>query len=216
MTDVVLGILAVLAGAVFCFRGLPAMRIVIAFWGAFAGFGLGAALVAAIGGDSYLSTALGWVVGVLVAILFAVLAYLYYAVAVVLAMASAGFALGAGATVALGVTWNWVIVLVGVLIGIALAVFALAVDLPAMLLVIVSALGGAVAIVGGAMLLTGVLDAADFGHASITRTIDDDWWWYAFYLLLAVAGVVAQLRFLGRERSLRAQWQRAPERHQTA
>ncbi len=82
MTDVVLGILAVLAGAVFCFRGLPAMRIVIAFWGAFAGFGLGAALVAAIGGDSYLSTALGWVVGILVAILFAVLAYLYYAVAV--------------------------------------------------------------------------------------------------------------------------------------
>lgn len=215
MTDVVLGILAVLAGAVFCFRGLPAMRIVIAFWGAFAGFGLGAALVAAIGGDSYLSTALGWVVGVLVAILFAVLAYLYYAVAVVLAMASAGFALGAGATVALGVTWNWVIVLVGVLIGIALAVLALAVDLPAMLLVIVSALGGAVAIVGGAMLLTGVLDAADFGHASITRTIDDDWW-CAFYLLLAVAGVVAQLRFLRRERSLRAQWQRAPERHQTA
>lgn len=216
MTDVVLGILAVSAGAVFCFRGLPAMRIVIAFWGAFAGFGLGAALVAAIGGDSYLSTALGWIVGVLVAILFAVLAYLYYAVAVVLAMASAGFALGAGATVALGVTWNWVIALVGVLIGIALAVLALAVDLPAMLLVIVSALGGAVAIVGGAMLLTGVLDAADFGHASITRTIDDDWWWYAFYLLLAVAGVVAQVRFLGRERSLRAQWQRAPERDQTA
>ncbi|PTR26679.1 uncharacterized protein DUF4203 [Rhodococcus sp. OK519] len=206
MSDIVIGLLAIAVGAVFCFRGVPAMRFVIALWGAFAGLNLGAGLVSAITGDGVFATALGWIVGVLVAILFSVLAYLYYAVAVTLAMASVGFALGTAATVAVGVTWNWVIITVGVVLGVALAVLTLAVDLPAALLVIVSVLGGAVAIVGGAMLLTGVLDTADFDHASISETVDDDWWWYAAYLVLVVAGAVTQLRATGRERSLRDQW----------
>ncbi|MDH6680803.1 hypothetical protein M2284_005033 [Rhodococcus sp. LBL1] len=207
MSDIVIGILAIVVGAVFCFRGVPAMRFVIALWGAFAGLNLGAGLVSAITGDSYLGTALGWMVGILVAVLFSVLAYLYYAVAVTLMMASVGFALGTAATVAVGVTWDWVIVTVGVILGVALAVLTLAVDLPAALLVVVSVLGGAVAIVGGAMLLTGVLDTADFDDTSITETVGDGWWWYALYLVLVVAGVIAQLRMLGQERSLRDQWQ---------
>ncbi|WFR71461.1 DUF4203 domain-containing protein [Prescottella defluvii] len=207
MSDIVIGILAIVVGAVFCFRGVPAMRFVIALWGAFAGLNLGAGLVSAITGDSYLGTALGWMAGLLVAVLFSVLAYLYYAVAVTLMMASVGFALGTAATVAVGVTWDWVIVTVGVILGVALAVLTLAVDLPAALLVVVSVLGGAVAIVGGAMLLTGVLDTADFDDTSITETVGDGWWWYALYLVLVVAGVIAQLRMLGRERSLRDQWQ---------
>ncbi|MDH6281924.1 DUF4203 domain-containing protein [Prescottella agglutinans] len=207
MSDIVIGILAIVVGAVFCFRGVPAMRFVIALWGAFAGLNLGAGLVSAITGDSYLGTALGWMVGILVAVLFSVLAYLYYAVAVTLMMASVGFALGTAATVAVGVTWDWVIVTVGVILGVALAVLTLAVDLPAALLVVVSVLGGAVAIVGGAMLLTGVIDTADFDDTSITETVGDGWWWYALYLVLVVAGVIAQLRMLGQERSLRDQWQ---------
>ncbi|GAB2650403.1 DUF4203 domain-containing protein [Prescottella soli] len=213
MSDIVIGILAIVVGAVFCFRGVPAMRFVIALWGAFAGLNLGAGLVSAITGDNYLGTVLGWIVGVLVAVLFSVLAYLYYAVAVTLMMASVGFALGTAATVAVGVTWDWVIVTVGVILGVALAVLTLAVDLPAALLVVVSVLGGAVAIVGGAMLLTGVLDTADFDDTSTTETIGDGWWWYALYLVLVVAGMVAQLRMLGRERSLREQWQPSTAEH---
>jgi len=42
-----------------------------------------------------------------VAILFGLIAYLYYEVAVVLAMAAIGFALGTGLMVALGVRWSW-------------------------------------------------------------------------------------------------------------
>ncbi|MGF7124944.1 DUF4203 domain-containing protein [Rhodococcus sp. TAF43] len=206
MSDIVIGILAIAVGAVFCFSGTAAMRFVIALWGAFAGLNLGAGLVSAITGDGYFATALGWIVGILVALLFAVLAYLYYAVAVTLAMASVGFALGTAAMVAVGVTWNWVVVLVGVILGVALAVLTLAVDLPAVLLVVVSVLGGAVAMVGGVMLLAGAVDTADFDHASLTTTISDDWWWYAMYVALVVAGVVAQSRMLGRERSLRDQW----------
>lgn len=208
MPDIVIGILAVVVGAVFCFRGVLAMRFVLALWGAFAGFNVGAGLVAAITGDGFLGTALGWFVGVAVAILFAVLAYLYYAVAVTLTMASVGFALGTALMAAIGVTWNWVIVAVGVLLGVLLAVTALAVNLPAILLVLVSAFGGAVAVVGGVMLLFGTIDTAAFDSGTLTDTISHDWWWYALYLVLAFAGALAQARLLDRQaRTLREQWQ---------
>ncbi len=44
MDDILLGLLAVAAGALFCFRGAFAFRIVIPIWGAFVGFGFGAGL----------------------------------------------------------------------------------------------------------------------------------------------------------------------------
>ena len=83
MNDIVVGLIAVLTGAVFCFRGYLAMRIIIPLWGAFAGFMLGAGIVATDAG--FLATALGWIVGLAVALLFGLLAYLYDEVAVVLA-----------------------------------------------------------------------------------------------------------------------------------
>ncbi|QBJ98244.1 DUF4203 domain-containing protein [Rhodococcus sp. ABRD24] len=212
MADVVIGTLAIVVGAVFCFRGVPTMRFVIALWGAFAGLNLGAGLVSAITGDGFLATALGWIVGILVAVVFSVLAYLYYAVAVTLTMASVGFAIGAAAMAAIGVTWNWVVVIVGALTGVALAVLTLAVNLPAVLLVVVSVLGGAVAVIGGTMLLVGTLDTAEFDEGTLTANITPAWWWYALYLALVIAGTVAQTRALGRERSLRDQWRTAPVR----
>ena len=183
------------------------MRFVIAIWGAFAGLNLGAALVSAISGDAFLVTALGWIVGIVLALVFSMLAYLYYTVAVVLAMASAGFLLGAGAMVAAGATWNWAVILVGVIIGIVLAVLTLAVDLPAVLLVVLSVLGGAVAIIGGVMLLVGTLNSEDFNQATLMQSVKAEWWWYAVYVALVIVGVVTQTRLLGQERSLRQQWQ---------
>lgn len=206
MHSVVIGILAIIAGAVFCLWGIVAMRIVITIWGAFVGFNLGAGLISAITGDGYLATALGWIIGVAVAILFALLAYLYYVVAVVLAMASIGFALGATLMTALGVSWNWVIILIGVVVGVLLAWAAIALRLPAVLLVVLSALAGSTAIVGGLMLLTDTLTTSEFTDGAVTRTIGDHWWWWALYALFAVVGIVTQLRMIGQDRDLQQQW----------
>src|SRR5699024_10810121 len=54
MSSLVLGVLAVIVGAVFCFRGAAAMRLVLALWGAFAGLNVGGAAVAAVTGEGYL------------------------------------------------------------------------------------------------------------------------------------------------------------------
>ena len=207
MQDIIIGLLAIFIGAVFCFRGYLAMRMVIPLWGAFAGFALGAGIVAAGSDDGFLRTGLSWVVGFGVALLFGLIAYLYYEVAVLLAMGSVGFVLGTSAMVALGIDWSWVIILVGVLAGTVLAFVAIVADLPMMLLIVLTALAGASAVITGAMLLFGAVETADFTQSSITAELDDDWWWYVSYLVLAVAGLVAQFQSIASIRSsMRDDW----------
>lgn len=207
MADVVLGVLAVLAGALLCFRGQLVLRLVFPIWGAFAGFAFGAGLVSELADERFLGSVLGWLLGLVFAVVFAVLAYLYYAVGVVLVMVSVGFTLGSGLVVALGIDWNWVAVLVGVLVGAALGVAAVLVDVPMLVLVLLTALAGAVAVVAGFMLLTGAVDSSTFTTGDVVRRIDDDWWWYVAVLALAVAGVLVQARNVAElRRSVRESW----------
>jgi hypothetical protein len=194
VTDFVLGLLALIAGAVLCFRGQLVLRLVIPVWGAFAGFAFGAGLVSGLGDVRFLGTALGWLLGLLFAVVFAILAYLYYAVAVVLAAGAMGFALGSGVVVALGIDWSWVAVLVGLALGLLFGLLAVLADAPMLLLIVMSAAAGAVVVVTGLMLFVGAVDSADFTSASFTDRVDDDWWWYAAAVLLALLGGVSQAR----------------------
>jgi hypothetical protein len=207
MEDVIFGLLLIVAGALFCFFGYLAFRIIIPIWGAFVGFGLGAGLIAAATDEGFLRTGLAWIVALGLALLFAVLAYLFYWVAVVIAMGSIGFALGASLMAALGVDWNWLIVLVGVAVGALLALFAIAADLPMILLVVLSALAGASAVTTGVMVLVGTIGTDEFTEEAVTARASDDWWWYALYLGLAIVGVLYQGRAMERMRgSMRDDW----------
>jgi hypothetical protein len=205
MSDVFVGIIALLTGAVFCFRGYLAMRIVIPVWGSFAGFMLGAGIVA--GDAGFLGNALGWLVGFGLAIVFGAIAYLYYEVSVLIGMMAIGFVLGTSLMVALGVTWSWVIVLSGVVLAVVLSFVAIAADLPMMLLTILTALAGASTMVGGLMLIFGTVDLDDFDLGVTTETVADSWWWFVIYGGLVVAGIIAQLTDVDRRReTLRQAW----------
>ncbi|NIH69008.1 TM7S3/TM198-like domain-containing protein [Modestobacter marinus] len=205
MRDVLLGLLAIAVGGLFCFRGYLTMRLVIPVWGAFAGFLLGAGLVGRWSGDGFLSGALAWSVGLAVAAVFGLLAYAYYEVSVVLAMAAVGFVLGASLMVGLDVRWSWAVVLGGVLAGLALAVLAVVGRLPMLLLTVLTALAGSATIVAGVMLLTGALTADDLDSTAVVSRIEDSAGWWVLY----VVGVVVQVRFLDDvRRSVRAQWAR--------
>jgi len=191
--EIVLGLVAVVAGSVFCFAGYRAFRVVIPLWGAFLGFATGVGVVSALTDDAVLATPAGWIVGVLFALGFALFAYLYVVVAIVLSMASAGFVVGVTLMVALGVRWNWVIVAVAVATAVGFAVLAIATNLPRAVLTVVSAVAGAAAIVTGAMLLVGTLEASDLSRATVTEAIENSTRWWLFDVVLVVAGIVVQL-----------------------
>lgn len=200
-----MGLVALAAGALFCFSGYRMFRLVIPIWGLFVGFGFGAGLVAAISGDRLLVAPLGWLLGLVTGLAFAALAYLYFEVAVILAMGSMGFAGGAAVMVALGVSWNWLIVLAGLALGTVLALVAIFTNLPRIVLVVVGATAGATAMIGGGMLLLGAMETADLTSQAVTDRIDDDWWWYLSYVVLVVAGILTQAR-ANAEADLRAHW----------
>jgi hypothetical protein len=210
MKDIVVGLLAIAAGLMFCFRGYLLMRIVIPIWGFFVGFALGGAIVSAITDRAFLGTVLGWIIGVVIGVVFAFIAYTYYAVAVVLTMGTVGYLLGSTLMVALDVRWNWLVVAVGVVVALVLALGAIMIDLPTVVLTVVTALSGATAVIGGVMLVVNRLDLADLGDDRVTTEIDASWGWWLAYLLVAVAGVFAQVQATEDVRaSVRATWKNA-------
>ena len=187
MADIILGLLAIIAGSVMLFAG-QRMRFVLPIWGFFAGFAFGAGLVAGFADERFLGTVLGWVLGLVFALLFALFAYLYYAVAVILGMAAFGFAIGAGLVVALGIDWNWVAVLVGAAFGAAVGLVSVLGNVPMIVLVLLDSVAGAVGVVAGLMLLFGSLNSADFTQAAFTDAVEDSWGWYLLLLALAATG----------------------------
>ncbi len=207
MIDIVLGAVALVAGAVLLFSGQLVLRFVLPIWGFFAGFAFGAGLVSGLADERFLGTVLGWVLGLVFALIFAVFAYLYYAVAVILAMGAIGFAIGSGLIVALGIDWNWLAVLVGVGVGVVVALLAVFGDMPSIVLIVVSAFAGAATVVAGLMLFSGALNSADFTRAQFTERVEDSWGWYLTLVVLALIGMFSQVRqAVAAKRTIRELW----------
>lgn len=202
MAQLVWGLLAIAVGALFCFRGYGALRTVIAIWGGFVGFTVGALLAAAATQQPPLAGPLGWVAAVLGAAVLGGLAYAFYAVAVILGVGSVGFALASGLAGLLRAP-GWIGWVAGVAGAVALVALALTTDLPRVLLILVAASGGATAIVAGLMLLAGVLPLSALSQDAVADAIAQRWWLGLLHLGLFVAGVVVQFRQKASE-SLRA------------
>ncbi|WP_162451675.1 DUF4203 domain-containing protein [Phytoactinopolyspora mesophila] len=200
-----MGLLAVIIGAFLCLRGQWAMRLLLAIWGAFVGFAVGAGLVDNLTDQGYLDTATGWLVAILLAIVFAALAYLFFAVSIILGMASMGFVLGGTLASALGVTEAWGLLLIGALCGAALALLAIVASLPQLLLIVISSFAGASVVIAGLMLIFDVIDIDAMFDAETTAR--DQPWWYAGGIALAIIGIIIQLRQAGAiRRSVRETW----------
>jgi hypothetical protein len=202
---IVVGIIAVLIGALLCFRGYVTMRVIISLFGAFVGFLLGAGLVAGVTDSGFGQLALSWLVGIVGAVLFGVLAYFSYQIAVVIGMAGIGFAIGTTVMAAVGVGSQVAIVVVGLLAGALLAVIAIATDLPAVILVVLTALAGASVTVAGVMLIAGTIGINRLTAEGVGAEMSRGWWWYVLYGGLALLGIIAQLRSRG-SRTMRQQW----------
>jgi hypothetical protein len=204
---IVVGIIAVLIGALLCFRGYVTMRLIISLFGAFVGFLLGAGLVAGVTDSGFGQLALSWLVGLVGAVVFGVLAYFSYQVAVVIGMAGIGFAIGTAVMAAVGVGSQGATVVVGLVAGALLAVIAIATDLPAVILVVLTALAGASVTVTGVMVIAGSIGLNRMTVEGVSAEMSRGWWWYVLYGGLALLGIVDQLRARpGGPRTMRQQW----------
>jgi hypothetical protein len=180
MSSSLAGVLAIAYGAVFALFGYPIFRIFLPIYGGIIGYILGVTVVA----PDYPIAAL--VIAVILAILFASAAYLYWSVMIGIAGAVLGYGL---VTVIVGALWpsaTYTPLLVG-LVG-ALAgsyVFIYAKDAMVM---VASALNGAMIVAWG--LRTWLYPGS--------RILDS--FTIIAFVLVAVTGLVVQLKFFGQQR----------------
>jgi len=186
-------LIALLLGLVICFGGYRLFLFLLPIWGFFFGFALGAGSMQAIFGEGFLATVTSWVVGFVVAAVFGLLSYLFYAVGVALVAGSLGYALGAGFMNLIGVDWGWLVWLVGIAVGVVAVIVTFYFNIQKYVLIAATAIGGAAMIVGTLMFGFIGMTLAKFFENPIRNALDDSPLWTIFFLILAAAGIVLQI-----------------------
>jgi hypothetical protein len=185
------GLFALLIGAAFCFAGLRFFLFLMPIWGFFAGFEAGAAATSALFGQHFLATVTGWVIGIVIGLIFAALAYLYYWCAVGLLGSSLGYTIGAGLVTWIGLP-GFIAFIVGVVCALAMLVAVIALDVPTKLIIALTALGGAGTIVAGLLLLFQRIPLDAFDQGAVAAMVRDSWFWLIVWALIAAGGLAAQ------------------------
>jgi hypothetical protein len=192
-----LGLLALAIGLGFAFYGFRLFLILLPIWGFFVGFLLGANGVAALFGDAFLATALGWVTGFLLGILFAVLSYLYYWLAVILLGGALGYQLTLGFLQWINPDFDgFVAFLLALAVGAIFAVGFAVLRMPAVLVIVATAIAGAGAAVAGVIVALGLVKetSLESGIWGVYQTDDLGVIWLIAAIALAFAGGVYQAR----------------------
>lgn len=202
MGEIIVGILAVLIGGLFAFQGGNLMRVIFPLVGFFAGFTAGAAMISGVTGDGFLATVLGWAVGLGVALLFALLAYFFYAFAIVLAFAGLGFSLAAGVLAFFHLDWNWLVIIVGSVVGIGFGLLAIVSNLPMVALIVATSFFGVAMIVYGLLLVFNVARFGDFANGSVYLYIKSHAGVYVLWLTAGIVASFTQVRILGEQMKL--------------
>jgi hypothetical protein len=187
-------LLALLFGIAVAFAGYRLFLILLPIWGFFGGFFLGAQAITAIFGGGFLSTITGWVIGFIVGLVFAVLAYLFYVVAVAIISFSFGYGATTAILAAIGLNFGFLVWIIAVVVGVVVAFVVLRWNLAKYAIIVITAIGGAGAIIY--TLLGGVEGASplDLVMNPVQLAIQSSFWWLLFFLVVAVAGIVVQIR----------------------
>ncbi|HET8785864.1 MAG TPA: DUF4203 domain-containing protein [Candidatus Limnocylindrales bacterium] len=192
--QLLVGILAIVIGLAFAFGGWRFFLFLLPLWGFVVGFSLGTEAMRSLFGDGTFATVTSWVVGFVIALVFALLSYLYYYAAIAVLAGTVGYAIGASAWGLIGNEQGVIAFVVGLVVGVAFAVAVLALDVPRYLVIVLTGLGGAAAVVAGWFILIGKVPADNVTWWEVGQLIRDSWFYLIAWALIAAAGILAQLR----------------------
>ena len=187
-------IIGIIFGLIVTFAGYRFFLLLLPIWGFFAGFALGATAMTTLFGTGFLATTTSWVVGFVVAVVFALLAYLFYAIGVAIVAGTLGYALGSGLVFMLFPTWNIVAFLIGIVAAVILIAVTFLFNLQKVVIVLLTAFGGAGSLIGVALLMFGGVTTQQLGDGSVMQTIRNSPFWLIVWLVLGAVGVFIQYR----------------------
>ena len=196
IATITLALFAVLLGAAILLAGYRFFLVMLPIWGFFGGLWLGAYAVTLIFGTGFLATTTGLVIGFVVGIIGAVLSYLFYMVGVLIIAGAFGGALASGIMGALGFDPGLIMAIVTIVGALIAAGLTLLLNLQKLVLIVLTAMAGAVLVVLAGMLTFGQVTVADLqaGGNALQPIFQGSWFWGIVWLVLAVVGVVVQIR----------------------
>jgi hypothetical protein len=196
LTVIVAALFVAALGAALCFVGYRIFLVLLPIIGFFAGFWLGAEVVSIIFGTGFLATVTAWIVGFLAGLVVAVLSYLFYLLGVALVAAAIGAALGSGFMAALGFDPGFLTAIVDLAAAIVAAILTLVWNLQKYVIIALTAIGGANALLLSVLLLIGKvsLESLRTAGTSIKPILQDSWFWLIVWLVVAIVGIVVQIR----------------------
>lgn len=211
--EIIIGILLILIGLAVALFGLRFWFILLPIFGAVTGFYLGARVIQDLFGTGFLSTATSWIVGIVLAIGFALLSwFVWYAGAIIMAGA-VGASLFSGIMHALFThPWGWTLFIVALIGAIIFAAIALILNLPIYIVIVNSALGGASLAIAGLLTLMGRITTTELANGATVAVIDESrfqgagWLWVLLWLVVAVVGIFFQLQSIASVRLPEERW----------
>jgi hypothetical protein len=209
LDQVWVGLAEIGLGLVFCFIGHSAARVVLAVWGAFVGFAAGSILYVFLA-QKYPNTVVvaipWWVFSIGLALLIAWLAFAFYTIGVLISMGAVGWGLGQFLSGTLNMP-GWLSFAMGLVVAAGLVMVGWTLNLPKVLLIVLTALVGAGGVLDGVQLMLGRrLDWLD--QMGWKTDLPTHAAWSAAYVVLAGAGMFFQFR-QSSEDNLRDAYKRA-------
>jgi len=199
LSVIIAGLLAILIGVAFCFLGYRLFLVLLPILGFFAGLWLGAEAITLLFGTGFLATTTGIVVGIIFGLILAVLSYFFYYAGVIIIAAIIGYALGSGLMMAIGFDAGFISALVGIITAVVVAGVAILFNLQKYVIIILTSLGGANAILLGILLFLGrvSLDSITTARDTIQPVMQDSWFWALAWVVIAAFGIYIQVRSNG-------------------
>lgn len=189
-------VVALALGIAFCFLGIRVFLVFLPVLAFFGGFWFGALLTSNLLQQGFLATGSGIIVGLIVGVIFAAVAYFRFPFGIALVTGVFAAALANGILQALGLTPGFVIAL-AVLVVAALVVWTLfSIEWDRILIMAITAVGGASLLLVAPMLLLQRVTLAQLqaSGSAIAPILADSWWWLLAWLVLAAAGLFVQWR----------------------
>jgi hypothetical protein len=185
------GTIALFFGTLLLLGGYRFFMFLLPIWGFFFGFGLGAESVQALFGDAFLSTITSWVVGFVVALVFALCSYLFYFAAVALVGGALGYALAVGILEAIGLPFGILVWIVGIVVGIIFAIGVIVLNIQKLVVIFATAILGAGVIVTTFVVLFGG-PAAQVTQSPVRTALQTSPFWSLSFIVLAIIGLLVQ------------------------
>jgi hypothetical protein len=185
------GLIGTLFGVVLAFFGYRLFLILLPIWGFFFGLLLGANTVQWLfNGTGLLVDVTGWVVGLVVGAVFAVLSYLFYIAAVAIIAGSLGYFVSVYFLLWVGMKANFLLWLIGIVVGVVLIFVTLQFNLQKWVIIITTALMGAAVSFGTIVQILN--PATNLLDNPVKFVLQQSWFLLVCFALMVAAGIVVQ------------------------